>query len=699
MYLNLDSKISLNPDVAESPNLCDRFSSLDLDRIGACVWSGYDTDEQSRSQWKRRMNSAMDLAMQVQETKTFPWPGAANVIFPLVTIAALQFSARAYPSLIQGNNVFRYRVIGPETTEVRDRALRVGKHMSWQVLEQDEAWEEQHDRLLINLSIVGCSFIKSWHNSHLGYPVSELVMANELAVNYWAKNMNSAPRATHIIPKSRNDIYEQMMNGTYRDCRDEAWFKDPSRPQTDQKADQRQGVIPGQSDFATPFKMLEQICLLDLDKDGYEEPYTITIDSISKKVTRISARWNDSSDVETRGYFRKEIIKIKAEQPYTKYSFIPSPDGSMYDLGFGTFLGPINEAVNTGINQLLDSGTMQNSIGGFLGRGAKIRGGTYTMAPWEWKRVDSTGDDLRKNIVPFPDREPSNVTFSLIGLLIEYANRLAGTTDAQVGENPGQNTPAQTYQGMVEQGAQMSSMIFLRIWRCLKEEAKQRYALNATFLKQHENFGSNKDFIRREDYLGSPDQIAPVANKKMTSTVMQLQKVLAVKQDSLTTQGYDLVELTKEFLEALEIEGIERIFPGPGKVPPLPNPKVAMEQAKQQGKDKDRQAKMQEKLMELQANQKKEAAEIQLLWAQTLKTVKEAGQIDAAAALEKFETVMQMHIQHGQMITERIQAMQGLMGDKDDSQNSNGGGTPGASPSPSNAGPSANAGANGGGNP
>lgn len=699
MYLTLDSKLSINSGVTDSPNLCDRFTPEDLSKIGGIVWQGYDVDEQSRSQWKSRNNAAMDLAMQVQEAKTFPWPGAANVIFPLVTIAALQFSARAYPALIQGNNVFRYRVTGPETTEVRERALRVGKHMSWQVLEQDQAWEEQHDRLLINLSIVGCAFIKSWFNAHLGYPVSELVMANELVVNYWAKSMDTAPRATHVIPKSKNALYESMMDGTYQDYLDEPWFKSPQRPPTDEKADQRHGVIPGILDLSTPFQLLEQVCYFDFDNDGYEEPYTITIDAVSKKVLRIVARWNDQADVETRGFLRKTILKIKADQPYTKYSFIPSPDGSIYDLGFGTFLGPINEAVNTGINQLLDGGTMQNSIGGFLGRGAKIRGGTYTMAPWEWKRVDSTGDDLRKNVVPFPDRKPSDVTFQLIGLLIDYANRVAGTTETQVGENPGQNTPASTFQGMQESGALMSTMIFLRIWRSLKEEAKHRYALNKAFLKQNQSFGVSKDFIRREDYLGAPDQITPVANKKLTSTVIQLQKIIAIKQDAMVTPGYDREQLTKEFLEAMEVDGIERIFPGVAKTGPLPNPKVQVEQMKIAEKEKDRQAKVQEWANKLTAEMKKSDAEIQLLWAQTMKTMKEAGQIDAAAALEHFESVMEAHIKHGEMVTERIQAMQGLMGDSDESSDSNGGGASGNPPAPGLSGPPANAGANGGGNP
>ena len=58
--------------------------------------------------------------------------------------------------------------------------------------------------------------------------------------------------------------------------------------------------------------------------------------------------------------FNKEnkIQKIKAKQHYTKFTFLPSPDGSIYDWGFGALLGPINHTVNTTINQLLNAGTI-----------------------------------------------------------------------------------------------------------------------------------------------------------------------------------------------------------------------------------------------------------------------------------------------------------------------------------------------------
>jgi chaperonin GroES len=658
--LELDAKLTVNEELINSPNLTEKFDLDELTRIGEYCYQGYYRDKMSRDKWESKMNAAMDLALQIQEAKNFPWPGCSNVVFPLVTIAALQFSARSYSNIIQGTDVVRYRTIGKQDQASKERALRVGKHMSWQVLEEDEAWEEQHDRLLINLAIVGCNFVKTYYNASKGFPVSELVMAKDFVLDYYATSVENCARKTHRFPLYRNDIYERCANGIFRDIRDEPWFnKGTQRRENDPKPDRRSGVNPPIPDEDTPFYLLEQHRWLDLDGDGYAEPYIVTLEEATKCVVRIVSRIESEKDVTRLG---NKIVRIKATEYFTKYSFIPSPDGGIYDLGFGVFLGPINEAVNSGINQLIDAGTMQNSLGGFLGRGAKIRGGSYIMAPWEWKRVDSTGDDLKKSIVPFPDREPSDVMFKLLGLLIEYANRVAGTVDPTVGENPGQNTPASTYQGMTESGLQVFGMIFKRVWRCMKEEFKRRYEINAHYLDLSVKFGSGEDFIRKEDYTGSPDQIAPVANPRITSAIMRVTQSTAVKQASVGTSGYDIYEVEKAWLHSMEVEGIDIIYPGPGKVSPehtFTNPKVAVEQLKVQAIQMKVQAEMQKFANQLLEDQRVNNAEIQLLQAQAAKAATEADAAKAASTLQTFQMLIDARMKMGDMVNKRIQALLG----------------------------------------
>jgi chaperonin GroES len=666
MLRELSKTLSLNKDLWQAPNLTERFTPADLEALGGWVWSGYDRDKQSRAKWETRMEAAMDLAMQVQIDKNFPWPNCSNVVFPLITIAALQFSSRSYANIVQGLDVVKYRTVGQDPgPQLIDRATRVSKHMSWQVLEEDKGWEEQHDRLLINLGIVGCNFVKSYYSSTCRCSIAELVIARDLVIHYNAKSVETAPRKTQIIELSRNEIYERCVSDVFdKNILNSEWFNTvPGQPDdaARQGSDNRKGLDPPPPDEDTPFRFYEQHRYLDLDKDGYQEPYICTIEAQTKKVVRLTARFERDEDVDWTDMpgTTKRVRSIKPTEYYTKYGFIPSPDGSIYDVGFGTLIGPLNEAVNSGINQLIDSGTQYNSNGGFLGRGVKVRGGVYTQAPWTWKRVDCTGDDLRKGVFPFPIREPSTVMFQLLGLLIEYTDRLAGTVDQQVGVAPGQNTPAETSRNTMEAGMNAYKGIFKRVWRSMKEEFKKKHILNSLFLPTRQRFGNEAAFIFQEDYRSDPELVVPAADPNLVSDSQRLQQATAMLEASHTVPGFSIEECVRNWLRALRVDSIDKYYPGPDKVPPLPNPKMMVEQAKIQIEQMKLQSRKWEVTIQLQAAQQKTQAEIVKLYAEISKLLAETQTEKVKAKVEAFSAMVDAFKTHSEMMSQQIEVLRG----------------------------------------
>ena len=627
--------------------LCDE----DLKTIGMHVVRDFDNDLMSRSSWEKRTEASLKLALQVAETKNFPWANASNVKFPLITIAALQYHARSYPVLIDSDLPVKCRVVGDDKDGLKAlRSTRVEQHMSYQLLEEDEDWESEMDKVLITQPIIGCAFKKTYYDPICKHNISENVLAKDLVVNYWTKSLETASRVSHGLQMTKNEIYERVARGLWLDVsegRQQQSMSAMGNP-LQQTQDKAQGLTPPEpNDSSTPIEIIEQHCHIDFDDDGYAEPYIVYVRRDNRKVARIVARYIDK-DVERN----KEgtILSIKGEQYFTKYPFIPSPDGGFYDLGFGVLLGPLNESINTIINQLVDAGTLSNTAGGFLSRGIKLRGGNYSFNPMEWKHVDTTGDDLRKGIVPLPVREPSQVMFTLLNLLINYGERIGGAVDIMTGQNPGQNTPAETTRTMAEQGMKIFNGIFKRTHRSLKQEFRKLYRLNQIFITEDTSFVSDaksSGMILASDYAGPVTDVMPTADPSVTSDAQRLNQASAIAQRVAATPGlYNRYEAEYTFLKAMKVTNIEKILPdpkGPNAVPPPINPKIQIEQLKQQAKQASDQLTMKMALLKLMSEAEVNQAQIQKLEAEA-----EAIKIGIATEGEKMriqEINMQIALQ------------------------------------------------------
>ena len=556
-------------------NIADYVDKDKLGRIGSQIVEGFEADKASRADWERRYEASLKLATQVVEAKSFPWQGAANIKYPLLTTACIQFSARAYPALIPGNNLVLARITGEDRQgEKAARGTRLSQHMSYQFLEEMEEWEEDMDRMLVMLPCTGTEFKKTWYDPLKGRNVSEHVLARDLVVNYWAKSLETASRKTHVLYLSPNDIRERVLREVYidHDLKRSTLGPDSLRA----ASDRIQGLSPPPDDEDAPFEILECHAWLDLDDDDYKEPYIITVERESRKVLRISARY-DRDGVERDA--RNNIIRIEPVEYFTKFSFIPSIDGGFYDFGWGHLLGPINETVNTTINQLLDAGTLSNMQSGFLARGIRIRGGDSKFQPGEWKFVDSTGDDLRKGIFPIPVREPSQVLFQLLGTMTGAGERLSNVVDILMGENPGQNQPATTTMAVIEQGLKVFTAVYKRLHRSLKFEFRKAYRLNRIYLPDIDYFrviDTDQETIQRigrSDYHGDPTDVQPAADPNMISEAQRLTRAQALVSSIKEGSPANPLEIWRRYYEALRIDNVDKLLPEE-LPPPPPDPKM-----------------------------------------------------------------------------------------------------------------------------
>jgi chaperonin GroES len=674
------TKLKLS-EIVKMPNVAAKLTKAELLYYGTEAVDGYNADLATRNDWASRNADAIKLALQVKEKKTFPWTGASNVKFPLVTIAALQFLARI-GILTSSRMLAKVEPWGadPEGKKTQ-RADRIGTHMSYQLLEQQRNWLDDDEQAKFSASLLGCAIKKTYNDGVEGVNRSEYLPLMDFVVDYFCRDLDKARRATHRMDVFQNEIEENTRRGLYVAMSPETeppvipvgQSASPLKDATDTAA----GLARQTNDNLRPYVLLEQHTWLDLDDDGYQEPYVMIVRQDTKQVLRIVARFfdegdvyrvNDSAirkleaqakeqtDVRMRSVYEKEaqkledsasnkIVRITATTHFTKYVFIPAPDGGFYGLGLGALLGPTNAAVDALINQIIDAGTMLTTSGGFLGRGVKIKSGKQSFDPFEWKPVDGAGDDLRKNIVPLPVNTPPDILFHLLGMLVQYGEKIGSATDVMTGVNPGQNTPAETSRNTLEQGMMLFSGIYKRMYRGFGEELRKLYNLNKWYIKQSPDFGELTEgesaLFAPDDYDSNAYRVFPSADPTSVSAAQKQNKSkVTFEMMQARPNGFDQYEVVRRVLDAHEVDGIEAVYPnpkGPKAIAPIPNPKIELEKAKLQQVQKHHEDQMSLGVAELQAQMSLNEAKITELESKAVKELAEAKGVGDGHAIAMIE--------------------------------------------------------------
>lgn len=574
-----------------------------LREIGEQCLRGFELDLDSRSEWENDLDDWINLAKQIREPKSYPWNGSSNVKYPMLSTAAMQFSARAYPSLVPSNGkIVKSIVIGKDPTgEKYEKGERVSNYMSYQLMHDMDSWEEDMDKMLMMLPVVGTMFKKTWYDPSEDKVKSCVVLPKNLVVNNWAKSLHNVERISEVIEMSPRLVQERKNQDLFIDV-------DLGTPRS------MEGDYTAQDD-TTPYTLVEQHTFYDDDDDGYAEPYIVTFERWSGTVVRMVRRYL-LDDVETND--EGGIKKIKPLQMYTKFGFVPNPDGSFYDIGLGVLLGPLNESVNTLINQLIDSGSLSNLQSGFIGKALRLKMGDTKFAPGEWKPVNATGDDLRKQIVPLPAKDPSDTLFQLMGSLVTSGKELASVAEIFTGKMPGQNTPATTTMATVEQGMKVFTAVYKRIFRSLAEEFKKIYRLNKTYIDPETYVAVLDTTVGPEDFDEESYDICPGADPTAVSQTEKLLKAQGLMEMLPLIPGMlDPIKVFSRVLEAQEQPNWQELFSAEvqasGQVPPPPpDPKLMAIQAKVEADQKKAAMDIKQKQMEMELDARDSVMQMQM---------------------------------------------------------------------------------------
>jgi chaperonin GroES len=544
-------------DLLNTDNVASKIPTEKLNKIATEAIRGYRIDRESRRQWEDRCEEAIKFAKQISEPKSFPWEGSSNIIFPLLTTASNAFAARTYPEIVKGKRIVKAVGIGDDPEgQKEDQADRVSEHMSYQRLIQSDTWEPDTDKLLHMLPIIGVCFRKVYYDPIDDLPQADLCSPQDIVVNHTTPSLDKAYRVTHRYKLNKNQILEKIRNKYFIDFDiDDSLQTIDNEDIWDTSLDDNTGNSQD-GDTNVQLEFLEQHTFLDLDGDGYEEPWIIIVNKSSNETVGIYPRFDpDKIKTDPKG----QILRIVPIQYFVDYHFLPSPDGGFYSLGYGHVLYPLNEAINTLMNQLVDAGTLSNTQCGLVSRSLKIKGGNLNLQMGEFVPVDpGTTGRVSDSIYQFQFPGASPVLMQLLSLVIQSAKEIASINDILTGDAKPQNAPATSVMEMSNQGMKLFSSIAKRLYRSLKKEFQLLFKLNADFLDDevYFNYHDSQTAVARQDYNMDNMEIVPIADPNMGSDIqrsMQAQAMTQFMQNQVVLGELKLNNIVREFFEALRI--------------------------------------------------------------------------------------------------------------------------------------------------
>lgn len=547
----------------ETQNIADKLDEEILNKIGAEVYKLFKEDDDSRLEWDDmhaewiKLFYGTDEPLYQQEIRR--WGNASSM--PILTEAAIQFQSRTYKSFFSQRTFVSAIPIG-RGDDQEERAKRIGRHMSYQLGVKDRKYKSTKSKLFMAVAIHGSMFTKTFYDPDKRRVVVENVRPIDLVVPYHIGpvDLDELDRKTNVIRMS------ELKAKRYKDM---GFFIDMPAPdynvelnQVDMAVNDATGLHDTSNKTGNNYTILEQHTFLDLEDNGEYKPYIVWVCKNSKKVLRISIRYEtDEVGNPTNNY---EPIEY-----FTHYQFITNPNG-FYGLGLGILVGDMNSTVNTILRQAIDAATLANdgNNSGFFSERLGVRGQELAMSLGKFTKVPDTTGDLQAGIFQFQFPGPNSALIQLGQYLDQRAQRLGSTTEALTGSPESARQPT-TILTEVEQGLEVFTTVQQQLADSLNHELAKIYRLNGKFLPLVDYFVVNgaTEEITRDDYQDDM-QVEAVFDPRFSTQAQKIARAQAELDATMRNpnnqQRPEVIDAAfKRYLEIIEVDDIDELIPEP----------------------------------------------------------------------------------------------------------------------------------------
>jgi hypothetical protein len=536
-------------------NLADYLPSSQMATMITDLVADIENDRNSRKEWEKAYVTGLKLlGLQIEE-RTEPWDGASGVFHPMITEAVVRFQSETITETFPAMGPVRTKIIGKETPEKKDAAMRVQEDMNFQLTEVMQEFRPEHERMLWSLPATGSAFKKVYFDPNFGRQTSMFIPAEDILLPYGTSDIQTCYRVTHIMRKTENEIIKLQQARFY--CDVDIGSPDKAIDEINKAKDKETGFADLNDERFTLCESHVDLVLKDdplCEKDddgepvGVALPYVVTYIRGSNTVLAIRRNWNEDDSLHLK------------RQHFVHYQYIPG--FGAYGFGLFHLIGGFANSATSLMRQLIDAGTLSNLPGGLKTRGLRIKGDDTPIAPGEFRDVDVGSGTIRDNILPLPYKEPSQTLYQLLNTVVEEGRRFAATADMKISDM-GANAPVGSTLALLERQLKVMTAVQARVHFTLKQELQLLAVIIRDYTDDeytYEPDGEQGPRAKKSDYRHV--DILPVSDPNaatLSQRVVQYQAVIQLAQSA--PDIYDLPKLHRGMLEVLGIKNADKLVP------------------------------------------------------------------------------------------------------------------------------------------
>lgn len=478
-------------------------------------------DESSMAQWlgeaRGYLDKIVDRKNALPENREQDGSGE-DTMPPTVDVimsAVIQFSARATGQILADPDLAK-----PSTPDGKPLADWV----SAQLRTTDANWTVETDPLVIHMAVTGLAWRKRAYDDYDKTFHSNFLTIEEVIMNANVRSVNRAPRITHQFERYPYEIDRSIARKHWIDYEPRFDEEDPQAPK----------------------KFYETDLWIDLDGDGVDEPWTVTLSrDDTPEVVRVRPRWSRKTIVNNEDVlFFKPIIR------FFPYRFLPDPKGDFFPKGFGWLLSRVENSANRLLAAIDDTAKSQSQNGGVVGSvdgvalpdKIELKGNRLVSVPTGGRAINDV-------FYPFPVKSTDPATVTILDKLITLADRLAGTLNLL--ENAPASMTATMAKGIIDTGHEIQSAVHRRLVGSMTLEFRQFVAMADAY-----------DMLPKELASIGPDGVSVTADPSL-ATEMQRSALAGVYMQLMSDPLSNWKEVRMRLYQTLRLPDPEKLLGSP----------------------------------------------------------------------------------------------------------------------------------------